>query len=402
MNTKKILIFSLVYYPRFIGGAEVAIKEITDRIDPSEIEFHMVTLRLDKKLSKYEKIGNVHVHRVGFVGNMTDPADSLKFPLHLNKYLLPFNAVREAQKLQKEIHFDATWSMMANYAGFAALFFKMRNPKIPLLLSLQEGDPIDYIKHRTRFVSPIFKRIFTKADLVQTISNYLGDFAKSMGYRGEVVVVPNAVNTSLFSKKLTETERADLKNKLGKKDGDIFLITTSRLVVKNAVDDIIKSLTHLPNNIKFLILGVGYEEAKLKSLAEKIGVSNRVQFLGYVAHDEMPKYLHVSDIFVRPSLSEGFGNSFVEAMAADIPVIATPIGGIVDFLKDGETGLFCKVKDPQSIAVEVKRLIDDLALRQKIVTTAHAMVFEKYDWNHIAKDMKEKVFDHIKKPILEH
>ena len=66
---KKILIFSLVYYPRYIGGAEVAIKEITDRISPSDIEFDMVTLRSHKDLPKAEKIGNVNVYRVGLLNH---------------------------------------------------------------------------------------------------------------------------------------------------------------------------------------------------------------------------------------------------------------------------------------------------------------------------------------------
>ena len=63
---KKVLIFSLAYYPKHVGGAEVAIKEITDRIDERDIEFHMVTLRFDSTLQKVEKVGNVLVHRIGF------------------------------------------------------------------------------------------------------------------------------------------------------------------------------------------------------------------------------------------------------------------------------------------------------------------------------------------------
>jgi len=62
---KKILIFSLAYYPKHVGGAEVALKEITDRIDPAHIEFHMVTNRFDSTLPKTEKVGNVLVHRIG-------------------------------------------------------------------------------------------------------------------------------------------------------------------------------------------------------------------------------------------------------------------------------------------------------------------------------------------------
>ncbi len=397
---KKILIFSLVYYPRFIGGAEVAIKEITDRISSDEYEFHMVTLRLDKRLPKVEKIGNVTVHRVGFVGECKDTADSLRFPLHLNKYILPFIGAWKAHQLHRTEHFHGTWAMMANYSGFAALFFKLCNPKVPYLLSLQEGDPIEYIKRRVGILYPIFVRVFTKADSIQAISHYLGNFARDMGYQGRLEIIPNAVDTKKFTQVVDHDELQKLKETLGKKPEDIFLITTSRLVVKNAVDDVITALTYLPNNIKFLILGVGYAEKSLKDLTRKLGVEDRVLFLGQIDHADMLKYLKVSDVFVRASISEGFGNSFVEAMAAEIPVIATPVGGIVDFLFDPNhnpgvpsTGLFCEVKNPESIAHAVRTLFENPALRTQIIHNGKTMVLKHYDWDLIARNMKEKVFD---------
>ena len=99
-----------------------------------------------------------------------------------------------------------------------------------------------------------------------------------------------------------------------------------------------------------------------------------------------------ADIFIRPSLSEGFGNSFIEAMAAGLPVIATPVGGIVDFLESGSTGLFCEVHNPQSIAKQVEWLIADELLRKRIILNANSMVRERYQWDLIAKEMKNKVF----------
>ena len=65
---KKMLIFSLAYYPSNVSGAEAAIKEITDRINPSDVEFHMVTLLFDRNALRNERMGNVYVHRVGFGG----------------------------------------------------------------------------------------------------------------------------------------------------------------------------------------------------------------------------------------------------------------------------------------------------------------------------------------------
>lgn len=127
---KKILIFSLVYYPRYIGGAEVAIKEITDRIDERDIEFHMVTLRSHKDLSIYEKIGKVHVWRTGLLNHKKNHSFVSAQVHKLNKYLFPFFAWWKARELHKINHYDAIWSMMANYAGFAALFFKITHKKV--------------------------------------------------------------------------------------------------------------------------------------------------------------------------------------------------------------------------------------------------------------------------------
>lgn len=399
---KKILIFSLVYYPDVVGGAEVAIKEITDRISPEEIVFDMVTLRFDSKLPRFEKIGNVNVHRIGFTRKNPKIEDLVKFPLTLNKYLFPVLGYLKASELHKESQYDAVWAMMANYAGFAASFFKVRFPDAAYLLTLQEGDPIEYIKYRVRFVAPLFQKIFTRADFVQTISHYLADFARSMGYVGPLEVVPNAVNVAHFSQEYKQEELGSLKRKLEKKSDDVFLVTTSRLVKKNAVDNVIRSLVHLDNNVKFIILGIGPDEEMLRALAVEQGVASRVKFLGQISHKDMPKYLKVSDIFIRPSRSEGLGNSFLEAMATGLPVIATPVGGIPDFLFDAvknpnhePTGYFCDVDSPESIAVQVNKILTDESLRARIITNAKKLVSEKYDWTLIARDMKEKVFDKI-------
>lgn len=389
---KKVLIFSLVYYPRFIGGAEIAIKEITDRIPPEEIEFDMIALRIDSKLPKFERIGNVNIHRIGYTGIQNRSSDSLPWYLHLNKYAFILFGFFKALSLHRKNKYDAIWSMMASYNSFAAVLFKILNPKVPFILTLQEGDPIPYIKRRALLVYPLFKMIFTKADLIQTISKYLADWAKDMNAKCPIVVVPNAVDFNLFSNRKSEEELHSLKQKLDKNLDDIFLITTSRLVVKNAVGDIISSMQYLPANIKFLVLGTGYQEKDLRKKVAQLGLESRVNFLGYIPHKEMPQYLHVSDIFIRPSLSEGFGNSYIEAMAARIPVIATPVGGILDFLKDGETGLFCEVQNPKSIAQKVEKLIKDKESKDYIVANAEKMARENYDWSLIASDMKNKVF----------
>jgi glycosyltransferase involved in cell wall biosynthesis len=156
--------------------------------------------------------------------------------------------------------------------------------------------------------------------------------------------------------------------------------------------------------VKFLIAGDGEDRAKLEEIAREANVDDRVIFAGHIDHKDLPAYFKMCDVFVRPSIIEGFGNAFVEAFAAGIPVVATPVGGIVDFLfdpwKDPEypsTGIFCNVHDPLSVAKAVRHYIDDSQLTATIVKNARALAIEKYDWNIIAKDMKRQIFDALTK-----
>ncbi len=390
MVAKRVLIFSFVYYPRFIGGAEIAIKEITDRI--SDIEFDLICLRLNNKLPKVEKVGNVTVYRIGWTASTDASPDSLPWYLHIAKYMYPFLACAKATNLHLKNPYNALWSMMANYSGFAALFFKVIHMHVPFILSLQEGDPFDYIKQRTRFVAPIFKRIFTYADHIQTISTYLASFAKDMGATCPITVIPNGVDIKHFTQNYADGFLEKLAGTLGKKEGDVFLVTTSRLVVKNAVSDIISALTYLPKNVKLLVIGTGYELNKLQNQVRQHALEARVQFLGFIPHTDMPAYLNISDVFIRPSISEGFGNSFIEAMACRLPVIATAVGGITDFLVDRETGIVCEVNNPQSIALGVETYMREPELQARIVNNAYSMVLQRYDWQLVSKDMRDKVF----------
>lgn len=399
---KKVLVFSLAYYPKHVGGAEGAIRDITERISPDEFEFHMVTNRFDSTLPKVERVGNVLVHRIGIITKEPTMADLKKFPLHLNKVLFQFLAVWKAAALHHKHRYDIVWSMMAHSTGVPGGLFKTLFPQVKYVLTLQEGDPPEYIEKKMAPFGPLFRRGFTKADRIQVISTFLGKWARKIGYEGEIELVPNAVNTAHFSQKFPEDEISALKGKLGKKEGDVFLITTSRLVKKNACDDVIRALPLLPENVYFVILGTGPDEEMLRALAKGLKVESRVRFVGFVDHKNMPPYLKASDIFIRPSLSEGFGSSFVEAMAAELPVIATQEGGIADFLFDPErnldkapTGRAVDAHSPEQIARATKLFMEDREVTRRIVENARTLAFSKYDWDTIARDMKENVFKKV-------
>lgn len=383
MKASRILIFSLSYFPHLVGGAEVAVKEITDRIPTKDAEFDMITLG-DGSSPQEEKLGNVRVHRI------------FKSAGRAQKLLYPFAAYWKARRMTDTMRFDLAWAIMGSYGGFAAFLLKRHNRSLPVLLTIQEGD--NFERRQQGIWRMPFRWIFGSPDRIQAISNYLAEWSRAMGATCPIDVIPNGADLSLFAGAVDPAEKSLLAAKLGKKDGDVFLVTTSRLVEKNAVDDVISSLQHLPKNVKFLILGVGPLEASLKQLALRLGLNytdeppinpgNRVHFLGYVPHKEMPKYLAVSEIFIRPSLTEGQGASFMEAMAAGLPIIATSVGGIPDFLTDGETGLVCEVKNPRSIAQKIEKYLKDSESREYIVKKARAMVKDRYDWTAIAREMQ--------------
>lgn len=401
---KKILIFSLAYYPNFVGGAEVAIKEITDRIAPSDIEFHMVTLRFDSAAPKFSKEGNVTVHRVGWGRRGVRAAQTFTLGFYFSKIIFIPLAALKAIRLNRAHHFDGFWAMMS-YMLFPIVLLRFAGVRAPYALTLQEGDPFERVFARWYILPfrPLLALGVRHARVVQTISNFLAEWARALGFRGRIEVIPNAVDVTHFSQSYSADELGAVKEKLKKREGDVFLITTSRLVEKNAVDDVIRAMAQLPAPVRFLVLGTGPDEAMARALATELGVLDRVHFLGHVSHAELPKYLKVSDIFIRPSRSEGMGNSFVEAMAAGLPVIATQEGGIADFLFDAKrnpekptTGWAVERDSPTQIAEAVDTILANPEKVKKVIATAKQMVIEKYDWNLIAKNMHERIF----RPLL--
>ncbi len=387
---KKILIFSLAYYPRFASGAEVAIKEITDRIDSSDIEFHLITLLFDTSAPREERIGNVLVHRVGFGGG------------YLSKMLyVPLAALR-ARELDREHHYDALWSVMT-YMLFPVVLARFLGVKAPHLLTLQDGDSYEKVFERwfIRPLAPILDFGFRSASAVQTISTYLATWPARRGYRGPIEVIPNG--SSLASaQEYSAQELEELKQQVGKKSGEIFLISVSRLVYQKGIDTVIRALLHLPAHIRYLIVGDGPDREMLSRLAGELGVTERVIFTGLVDRNMTAKYRKISDIFVLPSRSEGQGISFVSTMVSGLPIIATQEGGIADFLFDATrnpdkstTGLAVDKDSPEQIAGAVKEILANPEKAKKVVATARAYALENFDWDVIAKNMRDKFFGRV-------
>lgn len=383
---KRILIFSLAYYPSHVSGAEAAIKEITDRV--TDIEFHLITLLFDRQASRCERVGNVTVHRVGFGG------------IYLSKILFVPLAALTARALHHQQRFDALWCMMT-YMLFPLVLARILGVSAPHILTLQDGDPYEKVFERW-FVfpfTPLLDYGFKTAQVIQVISSYLGTWPKRRGYRGEVVQVPNGANPKDIRGDVDPTVVEKIKHTYGKKAGDVWLVNTARLVHQKAYDDTIRALSHLPHNVKLLVVGEGPEEVALKSLAHQTGVSERVFFVGHVERAEVTAYRRAADIFVGPSRSEGLGNAFLSAMASGLPVIATREGGLAEFVFSGkeaghlQTAWVVEKDSPESIAARVQDILASPQSVEEVTARARAMVREMYDWDKVAVLMKTRVFE---------
>lgn len=377
-KSRKILIFATSYLP-LIGGAELAVKGLTDHL--SDFSFDLITARPNKELAEYEKLGNVNVFRVNSVWS--------RFNFFIPKIFLPVSIFFKAKKLLALNKYDMIYVLQASQAGGAAWLLKKLNLiKQPIVLNIQEGKILSQQPFLFKYVRRL---IIGSADYWIVISNYLKDFIVAQGVPPErVFLIPNGVDAP--NDKLNNYE---LKEKLGL-GAEKVIITISRLVEKNGLADLIRSISFIKDNypepIKLLIVGDAEPhlslETSLKSLVKNLGLVSDVIFVGFVKHEDSPLYLSLADVFVRPSYSEGLGTAFLEAMAAGVPIIGTRVGGIVDFLKDGDTGLYCNVGDGQDIGRKIIQVLSNKELHDKLSRNGLSLIKEKYDWNIVTQQFQ--------------
>lgn len=353
----------------------MAIGEITARCP--DAQFDLFCARLRPGVPRFEVRGNVTIRRIGF-----------GIP-RIDRVLLALTGASRALKLHRKDPYDMVWAVLASYGGLAGANFKKRTG-VPFLLTLQEGTDPKLIERKAFILGPYFKEIFRSADALQAISSPLLAWGKRMGFSGDARIVPNGVDAAAFGRNFAADEVSAVRQKWGLAPTDTAVITLSRFVEKNGVADLVSSLSWLPENVHLIACGEGPLASALADRATRLGVSKRVHFQGFISREEIPSFLKAADIFARPSLSEGLGNAFLEAMAARIPVVGTDVGGIADFLKDGTNGFVCRPGDPASVASSVSRILAlDPAERERILSAAHGMVHERYTWDIVARQMRE-------------
>lgn len=361
-----ILVFTSFYEPK-TGGAEIAVKEIISRLSKN-FEFHIIThrLSLDLPAEQTEILGgaDIFIHRLGF-GTSLD-----------RMFLFPFLAARGGLDLAKKFKGRKIllWGMMISYASIGAFFIKTFKKNIPFILTIQEGDG-EWEKHPL-----IWRMVLKKANYVTAISKFLSEIVKAKGYGGTVDIIPNGVDEKLLQ--INHPEFIE----------DKVIFSASRLERKNGLDLLLRAAEILKDkyNFRVIIAGEGRERKSLMDLRRALGLDDRVDFIGGIPYEKLYKYYAGADIFVRPSRTEGLGSAFLEAMAAGLITIGTPVGGITDFLWEGSTGFLAEPENAENLAEAVKTaLMLAPAKKAQIIGNARGLVKTKYLWPDISAKMSD-------------
>ena len=378
-----VVVFSTAYLP-FVGGAELAVWNITKRIKTAR--FFVVTARMKRNLPGVEHIDGVEVRRVGF-------------GISFDKWLLPVLGALEGARIARKSKHVLLWSMMVSQGAVAAYIIKKMRPQIPLVVTLQEGDAEAYLdRGRFGLIRFFWKRILPCADAVTAISQYLALRAQKVGFRESVSIIPNGVDEQYVSESFERPPRETLKQDLGIDADEQIILSVSRLVEKNGIDDLIRAFAKLLERgylVRLVLVGDGAQRENLKTLARKLSVSKKILFAGTIAHDQLLRYYRMSDVFCRPSRSEGLGSVFLEAMGTGVPVVAARVGGIADFLEDGKTGFAVRAGDADDIARGITEALDNAELRGQVIKNAREMIIQKYLWVDIASRMEKVFLEHL-------
>ena len=185
-------------------------------------------------------------------------------------------------------------------------------------------------------------------------------------------VIHNGIDIDRFRRsRSTKT----LKAALGMRDDDVVVTIIGRLSPEKGHKTFLqaaKEVSSNRNHVKFLIVGDGPMREELRAEVARLNLEDHVIFTGF--RNDMPDMYALSDMMVNASTIEGLPMTILEAMASNVPVIATPVGGTPDVIKDGETGLLFDAHDVNALKTKIESLIDDPSRRRRLAAAAYEFV----------------------------
>ena len=320
------------------------------------------------------KAGKVVV--IGIGGSWWRGADRVRFAI---------GAVRVGARLARGRRVDVFAASDPLVSGLVGLLLRWTTGKA-LLVHLQSelirpepgwANPV-----RTRIISRISTIVARRADMVRCVSRSIARNAVASGVRSNrVTYLPPRVDLSLFDPSSAARLRPSVRKSLGVQDRKVLLFIGT-LVRRKGVDQLIRATPRIASkhpDVSVLIVGAGPILSDLRGLADRLGVSDRVTFLGSTTHREVPRLFAAADLFVLPSRNEGVPRVILEAMASGLPVVATNVGGVSEAIDDGKTGFLIPPDDTHALTTRISSLLDDPHLVGRVGSAARRNIATEYE-----------------------
>ena len=328
-------------------------------------------------------------------------ADLGFFPInHFRQKISPFHdllALWELTRLMGQRKYDIvhTHNSKAGFIGRLAA----KISKVSVIIHTIHGFAFhEYEKPPRRVLFILLERFAARfSDRLITVSEPLKEWGLrlNIGKPNKYVTIHDGIEIEKFKANINIDEK---KKELGIKPGEKVVGVVAKLwegkgheTILEAAPQVIKEIP----DVKFLFVGEGYLRNKLEKQVRKMGLSDRVIFTGF--RTDIPEITATFDIALLVSLFEGMGRVLLEAMVLGKPVVATKVGGIVDVVRDGETGILVPPGDADTLAKAVITLLKDRELAQRMGEAGKRRIDERFT----AKRMVEKISEVYKKLIEE-
>jgi glycosyltransferase involved in cell wall biosynthesis len=367
-------------YPPIGGGAGNASANIARELAALDIQVSLVTAHFGN-LPREEVVDNVTIYRIPAFRRRQDRSGALEqlaFILSASFWTLRHGSGRTLN-WSRQNRPSATLAFFGVPSGAPALFLKWLY-KIPYIVSLRGGDvpgfrPYDF-KTFHKLIGPFLRVIWKNASAIIANSNGLRDLALAFDSRFDIPIIPNGVDLE----KYTVPERDWSSPRL---------LSVGRIVHQKGLDLGLRALSQLKDlNWHWSIVGDGPQLDNLKSIANELGITERITFLGWQSREELTKQYHRANIFLFPSRHEGMPNAVLEAMACGLPIVATRIAGNEELVINGETGLLVQTENVDELRDALRKILSDPNLRKQMGIASRRRVEENYSWKNVAEQYK--------------
>jgi N-acetyl-alpha-D-glucosaminyl L-malate synthase BshA len=266
---------------------------------------------------------------------------------------------------------------------------------VPVVTTLH-GTDITLIGRDPSF-APVVTYSINESDGVTAVSDYLRDETHAhFDVPREIDVIPNFIDTDRFHR----LDKQHFKQALCPNGEKVIVHVSNFRPVKNAtqVVDIFARLRKEDNlPVKLLLVGDGPDRVPAERRARDLGVYDDTRFLG--KQDPVEEILSIADVFLIPSGSETFGLAALEAMACEVPVVASNIGGLPELVLDDETGYLCELDDIDAFADRTRALLTDDDVHARLAEGARARAADTFDVNRIVPQY-EAHYERVREKVL--